>query len=83
MTGIKRKFQEVSIWGNFNLMAMHLKVIRIEKGKNSILSEIYLNNRLICYDLENIPRVKKIPGSTYIPLLTYPLDYNKEGGNEW
>ncbi|MEN5055889.1 DUF5675 family protein [Sphingobacterium kitahiroshimense] len=59
---------------------MHLKVIRIEQGKNSTLSEIYLNNLLICYGLEDIPRTKKIPGSTCIPAGRYKLGFNRDGG---
>lgn len=57
-----------------------LKVLRKQQGKNSTLSEIYLNNQLICYGLEDIPRTKKIPGSTSIPLGIYPLGFNKDGG---
>jgi hypothetical protein len=61
-------------------MAMLLKVIRIKQGKNSTLSEIYLNNQFICYGLEDIPRVIKVAGSTCIPVGTYPLGFNREGG---
>lgn len=57
-----------------------LKVLRKQQGKNSTLSEIYLNNQFICYGLEDIPRAKKIPGSTSIPLGIYPLGFNKDGG---
>ncbi|WP_231576870.1 DUF5675 family protein [Sphingobacterium sp. IITKGP-BTPF85] len=70
----------MSIWGNINLMVMHLKVIRIQQGKNSTLSEIYLNNQFICYGLEDIPREKKIPGSTCIPAGRYKLGFNRDGG---
>jgi len=80
MTGINGKSQEVNIWGNINLMVMHLKVIRIQQGKNSTLSEIYLNNQFICYGLEDIPRAKKIPGSTCIPAGRYKLGFNRDGG---
>lgn len=61
-------------------MVMHLKVIRIQQGKNSTLSEIYLNNQFICYGLEDIPREKKIPGSTCIPAGRYKLGFNRDGG---
>ena len=37
---------------------MLLKIMRIEQGNNSTLSEIYLNNQFICYGLEDIPREK-------------------------
>lgn len=57
-----------------------LKVLRKQQGNNSTLSEIYLNNQFICYGLEDIPRAKKIPGSTSIPLGMYPLGFNKDGG---
>lgn len=59
---------------------MHLKVIRIEQGKNSTLSEIYLNNQFICYGLEDIRRGKKIAGSTSIPTGIYKLGFNRDGG---
>lgn len=61
-------------------MKSGLKVIRIRQGNNSTLSEIYLNNQFVCYGLEDIPREKKIPGSTCIPLGTYPLGFNRNGG---
>ncbi|MGA6117027.1 DUF5675 family protein [Sphingobacterium anhuiense] len=57
-----------------------MQVLRKQQGKNSTLSEIYLNNQFICYGLEDIPRTKKIPGSTSIPLGIYPLGFNKDGG---
>ena len=61
-------------------MVMHLEVMRIEQGKNSTLSEIYLNNQFICYGLEDIPREKKVPGSTCIPAEKYKLGFNRDGG---
>jgi hypothetical protein len=61
-------------------MESGLKVIRIRQGNNSTLSEIYLDNQFVCYGLEDIPREKKIPGSTCIPLGTYPLGFNRNGG---
>ncbi|MEN5379071.1 DUF5675 family protein [Sphingobacterium kitahiroshimense] len=57
-----------------------LQVLRKQQGKNSTLSEIYLNNQFICYGLEDIPRPKKIAGSTSIPVGIYPLGFNKDGG---
>lgn len=59
---------------------MLLQVIRIKQGKDSTLSEIYLNHRFICYGLEDIPREQKILGSTCIPLGTYTLGFNRDGG---
>lgn len=73
----------VSIWGYLNrLMVMKsvVKVLRKKHGKNSTLSEIYLNNQFICYGLEDIPREKKIPGSTSIPAGRYKLGFNCDGG---
>ncbi|MEN5233194.1 DUF5675 family protein [Sphingobacterium faecium] len=61
-------------------MKFGLKVIRIRQGNNSTLSEIYLDGQFICYGLEDIPREKKIPGSTCIPLGTYRLGFNRDGG---
>ena len=61
-------------------MKSGLKVIRIRQGKDSTLSEIYLNNQFICYGLEDIPREQKIPGSTCIPAGRYKLGFNRDGG---
>ena len=61
-------------------MKSGLNVIRIRQGNNSTLSEIYLDNQFVCYGLEDIPREKKIPGSTCIPFGTYALDFNRNGG---
>jgi len=61
-------------------MESGLKVIRIRQGNNSTLSEIYLDNQFVCYGLEDIPREKKIPGSTCIPPGTYRLGFNRNGG---
>ncbi|AIM36829.1 hypothetical protein KO02_09035 [Sphingobacterium sp. ML3W] len=57
-----------------------LKVVRIQQGKNSTLSEIYCNDVFVCYGLEDVPRKIKIPGSTCIPLGTYRLGINNDGG---
>jgi len=59
---------------------MILKIIRTRQGKHSTLSEIYLDNQLVCYGLEDIPREKKIPGETCIPTGTYRLGFNRDGG---
>lgn len=61
-------------------MQTRLKVVRIRQGKNSTLSEIYLDNQFVCYGLEDIPREKKIVGSTCIPVGNYLLDFNRNGG---
>ncbi|QQD11639.1 DUF5675 family protein [Sphingobacterium sp. UDSM-2020] len=61
-------------------MKSGLKVIRIRQGNNSTLSEIYLDNQFVCYGLEDIPREKKILGSTCIPLGIYRLGFNRNGG---
>ncbi|KKO92442.1 hypothetical protein AAW12_04895 [Sphingobacterium sp. Ag1] len=60
-------------------MKSTIKVLRTKQGKHSTLSEIYVNNQLICYGLENIPRPVKIRGETAIPAGHYTLGFNREG----
>lgn len=58
---------------------MILTVKRIQKGENSTLSEIYLDDRLVCYGLEDTVRDVKIKGSTAIPAGRYKLGINTYG----
>ncbi|WP_286895492.1 MULTISPECIES: DUF5675 family protein [Sphingobacterium] len=60
-------------------MKSTIKVLRTKQGKHSTLSEIYVNNQLVCYGLENIPRPVKIRGETAIPVGHYPLGFNRDG----
>ena len=59
---------------------MKLTVKRIRQGKNSTLSEIYLDGDFFCYGLEDLVREEKIKGSTAIPAGTYTLRLNTYGG---
>ena len=59
---------------------MLLTVKRIRQGKNSTLSEIYLDGNLVCYGLEDSVRDRKIKGSTAIPAGRYRLGVNNYGG---
>lgn len=54
-------------------------VKRINKGKNSTLSEIYVEGEFFCYGLEDSVRDQKIKGSTAIPAGTYKLKLNTMG----
>lgn len=58
---------------------MNLKLIRIKQGRESTLSEIYINNQLICFGLENAVRKTKIKGITAIPTGRYLLRFNVYG----
>jgi hypothetical protein len=58
---------------------MTLKVIRIKQGKESTLSEIYLDGEFVCYGVEDAVRKTKIKGSTAIPAGRYPLGLNRYG----
>ncbi|MCY4779062.1 DUF5675 family protein [Sphingobacterium sp. UT-1RO-CII-1] len=59
---------------------MKLSVKRIRQGKNSTLSEIYIDEEFFCYGLEDLVRDRKIKGSTAIPAGTYHLKLNTYGG---
>lgn len=59
---------------------MLLTVKRIRQGKNSTLSEIYLDGNFVCYGLEDSVRDHKIKGSTAIPAGRYKLGINNYGG---
>ena len=58
---------------------MKLTVKRIRQGKNSTLSEIYIDDGFFCYGLEDLVRDEKIKGSTAIPAGTYHLQLNTYG----
>ena len=58
---------------------MKLVVKRIRQGKNSTLSEIYLDGKFFCYGLEDLVRDEKIKGATAIPAGIYPLRLNTYG----
>lgn len=54
-------------------------VKRIRQGNNSTLSEIYVDDLLVCYGLEDTVREVKIKGETAIPAGKYPLFLNTYG----
>lgn len=54
-------------------------VKRIRQGNNSTLSEIFVDNMLICYGLEDAVRELKIKSETAIPAGHYPLILNTYG----
>lgn len=58
---------------------MILTVKRVKKGQNSTLSEIYLDDKLLCYGLEDSVRAIKVKGSTAIPAGSYKLGLNTYG----
>lgn len=58
---------------------MKVTVKRIRQGKNSTLSEIYIDGKFFCYGLEDSVREIKIKGSTAIPAGSYKLGLNTYG----
>ncbi|TYR36345.1 hypothetical protein FXV77_10580 [Sphingobacterium phlebotomi] len=58
---------------------MEIHVKRIRQGKNSTLSELYIDGEFVCYGLEDLIREEKIPGSTAIPAGRYKLAFNRYG----
>lgn len=59
---------------------MKIQVKRIRQGKNSTLSEVYIDGGFFCYGLEDLVRETKIKGSTAIPAGCYKLGLNRYGG---
>ena len=58
---------------------MKSKIIRIAQGKNSTLSQLYINDIFQCYLLEDKIRVEKVPTQTAIPSGAYTLKLNTQG----
>lgn len=52
---------------------MNLLVKRIKRGKNSTLSEIYIDDELFGYGLEDRVKGNRIEGTKSIPAGSYPL----------
>lgn len=59
---------------------MKIQVKRTKQGKESTLSEIYVDGEFICYGLEDAVREKKESGVTAIPAGAYRLGLNRYGG---
>ncbi|GGH18266.1 hypothetical protein FAZ19_11795 [Sphingobacterium alkalisoli] len=58
---------------------MILVVKRIRQGKNSTLSELFIDGKFFCYGLEDSIREVKIKGATAIPAGKYKLELNTYG----
>lgn len=58
---------------------MFVEVKRVKQGKNSTLSEIYVDGVFFCYGLEDLVRERKIKGVTAIPAGKYKLGLNRYG----
>ena len=58
---------------------MKSKIIRIAQGKNSTLSQLYINDIFQCYLLEDKIRVEKVPTQTAIPSGAFTLKLNTQG----
>ncbi len=59
---------------------MNAKIIRIAEGKQSTLSQLYINDIFQCYLLEDKIRAVKIAKQTAIPTGQYSLRLNTWGG---
>lgn len=59
---------------------MKSKIIRIAQGKNSTLSQLYINDIFQCYLLEDKIRTEKIASQTAIPTGEFELQINTWGG---
>ena len=58
---------------------MKIEVKRIDKGDNSTLSEVYIDEVFCCYGLEDSVKDVKVWGATAIPAGTYKLELRKLG----
>jgi len=59
---------------------MRTKIIRVAEGKQSTLSQLYIDGIFQCYLLEDKIREVKIPKQTAIPEGNYTLRLNTWGG---
>lgn len=59
---------------------MRTKIIRVAEGKQSTLSQLYIDDIFQCYLLEDKIRDVKIPKQTAIPKGNYSLRLNTWGG---
>lgn len=59
---------------------MNMLLKRVRQGKNSTLSELYVDGLFQCYVLEDSIRDHKIKGQTCIPAGRYSLGLNYWGG---
>lgn len=59
---------------------MKAKIIRVAEGKQSTLSQLYINDIFQCYLLEDKIRAVKIQNQTAIPTGNYSLRLNTWGG---
>ncbi len=59
---------------------MRTKIIRVAEGKQSTLSQLYIDDIFQCYLLEDKIRDIKIPKQTAIPKGNYTLRLNTWGG---
>lgn len=59
---------------------MRTKILRVAEGKQSTLSQLYIDDVFQCYLLEDKIRAVKIPKQTAIPTGNYTLRLNTWGG---
>jgi|DEB0MinimDraft_10_1074344.scaffolds.fasta_scaffold28323_2 hypothetical protein len=59
---------------------MKLKLLRISKQKDSINGLLFINDKFVCYTLEDEERAQKIYAETAIPKGTYEIKFRNVGG---
>lgn len=59
---------------------MKVKILRVAEGKQSTLSQLYIDGIFQCYLLEDKIRAVKLPKQTAIPTGSYTLRLNTWGG---
>lgn len=59
---------------------MRTKILKVAEGKQSTLSQLYIDDVFQCYLLEDKIRAVKIPKQTAIPTGNYTLRLNTWGG---
>ena len=63
-----------------SITKMEAKIIRVAQGKESTLSQLYINGIFQCYLLEDKLRERKIASQTAIPTGNFELRLNTWGG---
>mgnify|MGYP003660417991 CR=1 FL=1 len=59
---------------------MNIKVHRVHDTGDATLSMVYVNNRLLCFGLEDEFREEKVQDETRIPAGVYDVKLRNEGG---
>lgn len=58
---------------------MRLFIRRLSEGLDDTLGAFYMENRFMCFTLEDEPRLEKVDGETCIPMGRYRMGLRTEG----